>query len=61
MIREERLRRTVEGGKRRPTGTPSRTRRVAVDLDEVFPPHDPGSWPADLSLRREDIYDDRGR
>ena len=46
----------------RPAGTSSRARGVAVDLDEVFPPHDPGPWPAGfLSLRREDLYDDRGR
>jgi hypothetical protein len=26
-----------------------------------FPVHDSGPWPADLSLRREDMYDDWGR
>lgn len=26
-----------------------------------FPVHDFGSWPAALSLRREDMYDDWGR
>jgi hypothetical protein len=26
-----------------------------------FPVHDFGSWPADLSLRREDMYDEWGR
>jgi hypothetical protein len=26
-----------------------------------FPVHDFGPWPADLSLRREDMYDDWGR
>ncbi len=35
--------------------------RVPLDLDEVFPPHDPGPWPAGMSLRRHDLYDDRGR
>ena len=35
--------------------------RALVDLDEVFPPHDPGPWPAGMSLRRDDLYDDRGR
>ena len=39
----------------------ARTRNSAVDLDEVFPPYDPGPWPAGLSLRREDLYGDRGR
>ena len=28
-------------------------------LDEVWPVHSAGAWPAYLSLRREDIYDDR--
>ena len=37
------------------------TRDARVVLDEVFPPHDAGPWPAGLSLRREDLYDDRGR
>lgn len=32
----------------------------AIDLDHVFPPHNPGDWPAGLSLRREDLYHDRG-
>ena len=27
---------------------------------EGFPAHDIGPWPEDLSLRREDMYDDRG-
>lgn len=35
--------------------------RVPVDLDEAFPPHDPGPWPVGMSLRRDDLYDDRGR
>ena len=42
-------------------GTAARTRSGAVDLDEMFPPYDPGPWPVGLSLRREDLYDDRGR
>jgi hypothetical protein len=29
------------------------------DLDEVLPVHDAGEWPEGLSLRREDMYDDR--
>ncbi len=29
------------------------------NLDEFWPVHSAGAWPADLSLRREDIYDDR--
>ena len=42
-------------------GTPARTRGGAVDLEEMFPPYDSGPWPVGLSLRREDLYDDRGR
>ena len=28
-------------------------------LDEILPVHSAGEWPEDLSLRREDIYEDR--
>ena len=38
-----------------------RVQRRSVDLDDVFPPHDPGPSPDGLSLRREEKYDDRGR
>ena len=30
-----------------------------LSLDEVWPVHSAGGWPADLSLRREDMYEDR--
>ena len=30
-----------------------------ASLDEFWPVHSAGTWPADLSLRREDMYDDR--
>lgn len=43
-----------------PVVTAARRRDAAVDLDAVFPPHDPGPWPGGLSLRREDLVDDRG-
>lgn len=42
-------------------GPEARGRSGAVDLDAAFPPYDPGPWPVGLSLRREDLYDDRGR
>lgn len=29
------------------------------NLDEVLPVHSAGGWPEDLSLRREEIYEDR--
>ena len=45
--------------------------RVVVVIDEIpetiephtteLPTHDLGPWPAGLSLRREDMYDDWGR
>ncbi|MCY4596664.1 MAG: hypothetical protein OXC19_17915 [Bryobacterales bacterium] len=30
-------------------------------FDGAFPPYNPVPWPACFSLRREDLYDDRGR
>ena len=27
------------------------------DLDEFWPPHDPGPWPAGFTASREEIYD----
>ena len=44
-----------------PHGSPAPAGGRAIDLDRLFPPHNPGDWPAELSLRREDLYDDRGR
>ena len=32
-------------------------RRIA--LDEVWPVHSAGGWPEDLSLRREELYEER--
>ncbi len=32
---------------------------TATNLDEVWPPRDFGPWPEGLSLRREDMYEDR--
>lgn len=73
MTREERLRRTVQretlvferdaavDGPVQPAGTAARPHGGTVDLETVVPPHDPGPWPAGMSLRREDLYDDRGR
>ena len=40
---------------RRKNPAPART----FSLDEVWPVHHAGAWPKDLSLRREDIYDER--
>lgn len=42
--------------------TPERKPAAPVrksNLDEVWPVRSVGSWPEDLSLRREDIYDER--
>ncbi len=33
--------------------------RRKLDLDEFWPVHSAGSWPKDLSMRREDMYEDR--
>ena len=30
-----------------------------LSLDEAWPVHSAGAWPEDLSLRREDIYEER--
>ena len=30
-----------------------------LTLDEAWPVHSAGVWPEDLSLRREDIYEER--
>lgn len=49
------------GEKAHPHGSPAPGGGKSIDLDRVFPPHNPGDWPAELSLRREDLYDDRGR
>lgn len=39
--------------------TPVRRRRFSIR--EILPPHDPGSWPQDFTVSREQIYDDMGR
>lgn len=49
------------GDKAHPDASPAPAGGKVIDLDRVFPPHNPGGWPAELSLRREDLYDDRGR
>ena len=38
---------------------PARRRRFSIR--EILPPHDPGSWPQDFTVSREQIYDDMGR
>ena len=40
--------------RRKPTEAVSRP-----SLDEVWPVHSAGAWPEGLSLRREDLYEDR--
>lgn len=55
-----------------PADIPPGEHRVVVVIDEYplkkeqrppldLPAHDYGPWPADFSLRREDMYDDWGR
>ena len=40
--------------RRRPSETPRK-----LELDELWPVHRVGTWPAGLSLRREDLYEER--
>ena len=40
--------------RRKPAATVRR-----LSLDEVWPVHSAGAWPVSLSLRREDIYEER--
>ena len=30
-----------------------------ISLDELWPVHNVGAWPEGMSLRREDLYDER--
>lgn len=43
-----------------PYGSPALASAKVIDFAQAFPPHNPGDWPAGLSLRCEDLYDDRG-
>ena len=36
-------------------------RRQRFSIREILPPHDPGSWPQDFTVSRDQIYDDMGR
>ena len=36
-----------------------KVKRARIDLDKEFPIHHIDAWPEGLSLRREDIYEDR--
>ena len=36
-------------------------RRRRFSIREILPPHDPGSWPQDFTVSRDQIYDDMGR
>lgn len=40
---------------------PAAERPAAAPPEFDWPVHDSGPWPADLSLRREDLYGDDGR
>lgn len=35
--------------------------RRTFSIDEVLPPHDPGSWPAGFTLGREQVYGEDAR
>jgi len=42
-------------------GADDRREATIAQLPVEMPIHDFGPWPADLSLRREDLYGDHGR
>jgi len=44
-----------------PDGDAAASRRRTFSVDEILPPHDPGPWPAGLTLNREQLYDEDGR
>ena len=41
--------------------TSVRARQQGFSIREILPPHDPGPWPKDFTVSREQIYDDIGR
>ena len=44
-----------------PESAEAPARRRKFSIREILPPHDPGSWPQDFTVSREQIYDDMGR
>ena len=44
-----------------PESAEAPTRRRRFSIREILPPHDPGSWPQDFTVSREQIHDDMGR
>ena len=45
----------------RPESAEAPARRRGFSIREILPPHDPGSWPQDFTVSREQIHDDMGR
>ena len=45
----------------RPESAEAPARQRGFSILEILPPHDPGSWPQDFTVSREQIYDDMGR
>ena len=45
----------------RPESAEAPARQRGFSIVEILPPHDPGSWPQDFTVSREQIYDDMGR
>ena len=44
-----------------PESAEAPARQRGFSIREILPPHDPGSWPQDFTVSREQIYDDMGR
>ena len=53
-------RRGGEGG-RAPESAEAPARQREFSIREILPPHDPGSWPQDFTVSREQIHEDVGR
>ena len=58
---ELRLPPTIPPGKHRAVVMVDEGEAAATRLPIELPVHDFGPWPANLSLHREDLYDDHGR
>ena len=64
IIREMDIEEEARGVVRRETPpesaeAPAQRRRFSIR--EILPPHDPGPWPQDFTVSREQIHDDMGR
>ena len=56
----EAARRDAARQEARPESAEAPARQRGFSIVEILPPHDPGSWPQDFTVSREQIYDDMG-